>query len=46
MEEIVEVALVLLVVEATAILAKFVGLIIALRFKDEAGVEQDLQSIS
>ena len=45
-KEIVEVGFVLLVVEATAILAKFVGLIIALRLKDEAGVEQDLQSIS
>ena len=42
-EEVVEVAFVLIVVEATATFPKVVCFIVALRFEDEAGLHQDLK---
>lgn len=41
-EKVVEVALVLLVVEAAPVLAERVGLVVALRLQNEAGVQQNL----
>lgn len=41
-EEVVEVTLVFLIIEATAILPQGVGVIIALGLEDEAGIQQDL----